>query len=124
MPTKKRIPNPSRVRRVPEQFSWVDHRLVRLGYVRGRSAHALALYLFLVTVADAEGVSWYGDERLCVELGFSDKALRDVRDELQSADLIAYDRPFYQVLPVSNDPATLSSFEEGFEKLAAGRVSR
>jgi len=43
---------PQRRRRIPRQFSWVDHRLVRDGHVQGRSAHALALYLFLVTVSD------------------------------------------------------------------------
>ena len=41
---------PQRQRRIPPQFSWVDHRLVREGHVQGRSAPALALYLFLVTV--------------------------------------------------------------------------
>ena len=121
--SKKRIPNPSQIRHVPKQFSWVDHRLVRLGYLRGRSPHALALYLLLVTVGDADGVSWYGDERLSVELGFSQRALRHVRTELQDASLIAYDRPFYQVLAISDEPVTLPKFEEAFERLAKGRVS-
>lgn len=33
---------PQRRRRIPPQFSWVDHRLVREGYVQGRSSSALA----------------------------------------------------------------------------------
>ena len=113
----KRIPDPSRVRRCPKQFSWLDHRLVRLGHVRGRSPHALALYLVLVTVGDADGVSWYGDERLRLELGFSLDTVREVRNELIEAGLIAHDRPFYQVLAFTTAPVTLP-------RLDAGRVRR
>ena len=48
----KRVLSPQRLRRVPSQFSWVDHRLVRDRHICRCSAQALALYLFLVTVAD------------------------------------------------------------------------
>ena len=121
---KKRIPNPSRVRHVPKQFSWIDHKLVRLGYLRGRSPHALALYLFLLTVADADGVSWYGDERISVELGLSQRTISQVRTELVKTGLIAYDRPFYQVLGLPDEPVTIPTLEDAFEKLASGRSSR
>jgi len=60
---------PDRLRRVPPQFSWVDHRLVREGRLRGVPPDGLALYLFLVTVADAQGMSWYGDRRGAEHLG-------------------------------------------------------
>jgi hypothetical protein len=56
----KRVLNPNRVRHVPRQFSWIDQRLVRDGHTARCSAEALALYLFLVTVADAQGLSYYG----------------------------------------------------------------
>lgn len=117
----KRIPDPSRLRHCPKQFSWVDHRLVRLGHVRGRSPQALALYLILVAVGDADGVSWYGDERLGVELGLSVSTVRDGREELTEAGLIAYDRPFYQVLALTDEPATRLSLDAAFERLALGR---
>lgn len=122
--SQKRIPNPSQVRRVPKQFSWVDHRLVRLGYLRNRSAHSMSLYLFLIIVADADGVSWYGDERTSVELGFSQKTVRQVRTELEKADLIAYDRPYYQVLGLCGEAATIPKLEDALESLANGRVNR
>jgi hypothetical protein len=54
---RKEIVDRVRLRHVPEGFGWVDHRLVRDGHVRGRSGGALSLYLFLVTVADSDGVS-------------------------------------------------------------------
>lgn len=118
----KRIPDPSRVRRCPKQFSWIDHRLVRLGHVRGRSPHALALYLVLVAVGDADGVSWYGDERLGLELSLSVGTVRELREELTDAGLIAYARPFYQVLALIDEPATLLPLGATIERLAHGRV--
>src|SRR5258708_39216191 len=44
-----------RMRRVPVQFSWVDQRLVRDRHLDRLDAYAAALYLFLITVADAQG---------------------------------------------------------------------
>jgi hypothetical protein len=92
---------PQRRRRLPPQFSWVDHRLVRDGHVQGRSAPALALYLFLVTVADADGLSWYSEEALGRQLSCSGPQLQSARAELQRAELIAYRKPLYQVLDLS-----------------------
>lgn len=92
---------PQRLRRIPRQFSWVDHRLVRDGHIRGRSAGALALYLFLVTVADAEGLSWYSDAALCRGLSWRHTELQEARQELERACLIAYREPLYQVLDLA-----------------------
>ena len=50
MKIEKQILCAQRLRRTPESFSWVDHRLVRDGYLRRASAPAWALYLVLVTV--------------------------------------------------------------------------
>ena len=52
---------PQRIRKVPRQFSWIDQRLVRERYIDRCSHRSAALYLFLVTVADAQGMSYYGD---------------------------------------------------------------
>ena len=90
-----------RLRVIPLRFSWVDHRLVRDGHIRGLSAHALALYLFLVTVADAEGLSWYAETTLCRQLSWSGGELKRARAELDRAGLIAYCRPLYQVLDLA-----------------------
>jgi hypothetical protein len=57
----KRVLRPDRLRRVPAQFSWIDQRLVREGYIRRCGHAALALYLFLLTVADREGLSYYAE---------------------------------------------------------------
>ncbi len=115
---------PQRRRRVPRQFSWVDHRLVRDGHIHGRSASALALYLFLVTVADADGLSWYSEEALCRQLSCEAAQLRRDRAELQQAALIAYRRPLYQVLdlaPVAPLSAPGAVRQSG-EAIAVGEI--
>jgi hypothetical protein len=83
---------------VPERFSWVDHRLVRDRHVQRCGTYALALYLVLVTVGDADGVSFYRDETLCQMLRWSRVQLKNARAELVEVGLLAFDRPFYQVL--------------------------
>ena len=57
----KKILRPDRLRQVPAQFSWVDQRLVRDNFLRHADPTAWALYLVLVTVADAQGLSYYSD---------------------------------------------------------------
>lgn len=104
----KRLLIPERLRRPPPQFSWVDQRLVREGYLRRCHPEALALYLFLVTVADARGLSFWGDESIRRELGLSPATLTQARAALMAAGLIAWKAPLYQVLalgpaPVSGD---------------------
>lgn len=101
---------PQRRRHTPPQFSWVDHRLVRDGHMQGRSTLALAMYLFLVTVADADGLSWYSEDALCKQLSCSVPQLQSARIELLQAMLIAYRKPLYQVLDIS--PVTLSPERE------------
>ena len=94
----KRLLRPERVRAVPSQFSWLDHRLVRECYVERCSTEALALYLFVVTVADAQGLSYYGEASLRSRLGFSQAQLDAARRSLLEADLIAFEAPLTQVL--------------------------
>jgi hypothetical protein len=89
---------PTRVRRIPRQFSWVDQRLVRDGHLAHCDAQALALYLFLVTVADAQGLSYYGDASLGRWLSLRQAAVARARAGLLKAELIAYAAPLYQVL--------------------------
>ena len=95
---------PGRLRHVPPQFSWIDQRLVRDRHIHGRSSDALALYLFLCTVADAQGASYYSDTSTARILGFGSAQLRAARGELVAAGLIAWRAPFYQVL--SLEPGT------------------
>ena len=60
--------------------------------------HRLALYLFLVTVSDAQGLSYYSDASLGRRLKLDPLQLAAARAALEKADLIAYHKPLYQVL--------------------------
>lgn len=118
---------PHRIRRVPKQFSWLDHRLVRERFIDRCTHAAAALYLFLVTVADAAGMSYYGDASIGQRLSMDTATLQAARDNLVRIGLIAWKRPLYQVLSFENrtdahrtsmaQPASLADI---LKKAAAG----
>ena len=114
---------PQRRRRIPPQFSWIDHRLVRDGHLQGHSALALALYLFLVTVADARGLSFYSERSIGRYLAITPERLDNARKELLRADLIAYQNPLYQLLSLDGLPLSsergggICSIKEIFKQL-------
>ena len=115
---------PDRIRRTPKQFSWVDHRLVSDHYI-DRCAHAAAaLYLFLVTVADARGMSYYAARTLAQRLAMEEHTLIQARAELVDIGLIAYRKPLYQVLAIDAEPfrqtGTLQSVEQIFKHIGEG----
>lgn len=95
---KKHLIRPDRLRQVPTGFSWVDHRLVRQNYIERCDCIDLALYLFLITVSDAQGLSYYSDQAICRRLRIEPAALIAARVHLQKAELVAYQKPLYQVL--------------------------
>jgi hypothetical protein len=94
----------AQLRKVPTQFSWIDQRLVRERYIDQLSPAACALYLFLVTVADAQGLSYYADPSLCQRLSLTSAALHQARQALIERGLVAYQPPLYQVLALDAAP--------------------
>jgi hypothetical protein len=119
----KRVLRPDRLRRVPPQFSWIDQRLVRDRHIERCDAQALALYLVLLTVADAQGLSYYGEASLARLLSMSATRLTEARTALIGLDLIAYERPLYQVLSLDPPAAArvhgVQSVERGIAQLRA-----
>lgn len=101
----KRPIRPDLLRQVPNGFSWVDHRLIRDRHLEGCPHPAWALYLFLVTVGDAQGLSYYSEASLCRRLQMDAGQLAAARRQLEAAGLIAYAKPLYQVLALQ-DPGT------------------
>ena len=87
-----------RIRKVPRHFSWIDHRLVRDRHIENCTHAAAALYLFLVTVGDAKGLSYYGDPSITKRLSMHQSTLNEARTNLIRAGLIAWKKPLYQVL--------------------------
>jgi hypothetical protein len=103
--TVKRLLCPQRLRQVPEHFSWIDHALVQRHLIDRCEARAAALYLFLVTVADAQGLSYYGSATLMQRLHLSPEELSAARQQLIDLDLLAYESPLYQVLAIPGTSA-------------------
>jgi hypothetical protein len=121
---KKRVLNPERLRKVPAQFSWIDHRLVRENYFVRCEHSAWALYLFLASVGDAEGLSYYSDASLLRRLNMDQVQLSSSRRQLIQAGLIAYEKPLYQVLslePVLGSRSGAVSVAEVLRKVMGGQ---
>lgn len=115
---------PERIRKVPGQFSWLDQRLVSEHYIDRCTHGAAALYLFLVTVADARGLSYYADHTLCRRLAMDECDLVRYRQQLIDLGLIAYRRPLCQVLAIAADALRLNgpmqSLEQVFKRIGEG----
>lgn len=97
---------PTRIRKIPRSFSWIDHRLVRDHHIDSLSHSQSALYLFLVCVADEKGLSYYGDPALKSKLNMDQITLNQARNNLVHNNLIAWKKPIYQLLslePMVND---------------------
>jgi len=94
----KKLLAPERLRQLPSQFSWIDQQLVRGGHLRDCDHSAWALYLFLATVADSQGLSYYSEATLSRLLRMDPLQLVRCRQQLVGADLVAYQKPLYQVL--------------------------
>ena len=105
MRTVKQRLRPERLRQVPEQFSWIDHALVQRHLIDRCDARAAALYLFLVTVADAQGLSYYGCTSLMQRLRLSSEELGAARRQLIDLELVAFEAPLYQVLAIAGTTA-------------------
>jgi hypothetical protein len=119
-----RIPNPHSVRTVPRSFAWIDHRLLRDGYLATMTHHDQALYLFLALAADRHGVSFYRKEKVCDVLGLDFTQFEIARDRLIAMKLIAFEpysvispNGFHQVLPV--DPGAPPDVAEKVAELLA-----
>jgi len=131
----KRVLRPEALRRIPQQFSWIDPRLVSDHHIERCDEAALAVYLFLVTVADAQGLSYYGDAKLAKSLSMPAARFEKARADLIRLNLIAYAAPLYQVLAL--DPpsprreagardlqATLERIRAAFADPPAGEQNR
>lgn len=118
----------NRIRLIPKSFGWIDHRLVRDRHIEKISHPGAALYLFLVCVADARGLSYYGDTALMERISMTRDTFFHAREELMDLGLIAWERPLYQVLslvPASPEhdrmPGTMMRLGDILNKAAEGR---
>lgn len=121
---EKRVIDKERIRRISGSFSWVDHRFINEGFIRDLDSTEILLYLFLVTVGDRYGLSFYRDDTICQLLKIDKPSLCRARKELILASLIAYEDGIYQVLELPSGifTDTIHSSRKGISK--AGDVLR
>ena len=101
------IPQPKMIRSIRGSFAWVDHRLIRNGFLGVMTHEDVTLYLFLVLAADKNGVSFYRKEKICQTLALNDHQFEIAKDRLVDMKLIAFEtysafspNGYYQVLPI------------------------
>jgi hypothetical protein len=104
----------------------VDHRLVRDHHIELLTHEAAALYLFLVTVADSQGLSYYSDNSISERLGMEPPNLLLARRCLLKSKLVAYTKPLYQVLPIADNPSARKQttlFDKNDQRLDVGSIA-
>jgi hypothetical protein len=89
---------PDRVRKIAGTFGFIEHRFLKEGFFYSLTHHELLLYLFLVLVADRDGLSFYGYDKICTLLRITVDEFVLARDSLIYKDLIAFDGRTFQVL--------------------------
>lgn len=88
----------NRTRKICGPFGWIPREFITLGCIKRCSREELILYLFLVVVGDRNGLSFYGEKRICELLDMDLYELKESRRGLENKSYIKYDKPLYQVL--------------------------
>lgn len=89
---------PDRIRKISGSFAFIEHRFLRDGFWASLDHHQLLLYLFLIIVADRNGLSYYSYDKICTLLHISVDEYILARNALIDHDLIAFDGYLFQVL--------------------------
>ena len=90
-------------------FAFIEHRFLRGGFWTSLSQQELLLYLLLVLVADRNGLSFYGYDKICSLLRITVDEYIPARDGLLDKDLITFDGSLFQVLILPDKPVFMGS---------------
>ena len=88
---KYHIPQPKNIRNIKGSFAWIDHRLIRNGFINVMTHNDIVLYLFLILAADKNGVSFYRKEKMCETMSLDYNQFEVARDRLITMKLIAFE---------------------------------
>ncbi len=119
-PIETRPLEPNRIRKITGSFAFIEHRFLHDGFWYSLEHHQLFLYLFLIIVADRNGLSYYSYDKICTLLRISVDEYILARNALIDQDMIAFDGYLFQVLslpeeitrPVSKALKTQKQMEE------------
>jgi hypothetical protein len=127
------IPELRRVLKPP--FAWIDRQFLFNGFLADLGWQENLLYLFLILVADRDGLSFYSYDKICQLLQLEVDDYIQARNGLTQRQLIAYDGTQFQVLalPERQQPSPtivklkpervndVQSLSEIFSRLIPGR---
>jgi len=127
---------PRRVRYPRGAYGWVDLRIVTEGHLATLDQGAALVYLFLCTVGNREGISFWSRARMARTLSLSPEAVEAALKALVEADLIAATERAVQVLSVPgggadrragpatplNPPKTTSSAPRPHRDVSEGEI--
>ncbi len=129
---KYHIPQHKKIRNIKGSFAWVDHRLMRNGFLQVMTHNDIALYLFLILVADKNGVSFYRKEKICEAVSLDFSQFEIAKDRLINMKLIAFEsysaispNGYYQVLPIETKALDYSKqFAQNITKQLTNKLFR
>ena len=89
---------PERIRKINGSFAFIEHRFLRNGFWASLEPEELLMYIFLIVVADRNGLSYYSYDKVCTLAGLTLDEYIQARNALINKDLIAFDGRLFQVL--------------------------
>ena len=101
---EKKPLEPHRIRKITASFAFIEHRFLRDGFWSTLDQHQLLLYVFLIIVADRNGLSYYSYDKICILLKITVDDYIVARDALIQKDLIGFDGHLFQVLSLPDQP--------------------
>jgi len=102
-PIERDALDPDRIRKISGSFAFVEHRFLHDGFWGSLDHHQLLLYLFLIIVADRNGLSYYSYDRICALLRISVDDYILARNALIDQDMIVFDGYLFQVLSLPEE---------------------
>lgn len=120
----KRVIELGRIRKMEGTFAFIPHRFIRDGFWESLSPQELVMYMFLVMVADRNGMSFYGEEkirRMCKIK--SDYSIDGILGTLEQKELIAQEGIYVQVLSLPQSPVSIIPMVKKHDERGAGPVS-
>lgn len=90
--------DPHRIRKITGSFAFIEHRFLRDGFWASLDHHQLLLYMFLLIVADRNGLSYYSYDKICTLLRICVDDYILARNALIDKNLLAFDGNLFQVL--------------------------
>ena len=100
---------PGRRRQITGSFAFIEHRFLRDGFWSSLNQHECLLYVFLVLVADRNGLSYYGYDKICTLLRCTLDDYLVARNGRIAKDLVAFDGHLFQVLSLPAKPVGVSA---------------